>query len=437
MDKKIFLALSFLMIATGGVLIWQTWCPSDIPVQTNIDQSICEKMQDQAEKDDCYWNIAEAKGDLSICDKIQFEYYKLLCYRKIAVAKKDLSICDNTYYEKDICYAEVAEAKQDLSICERISDRSNWKGYCYSKVATAKQDLSICLKIDDLWQKDACYADIAVAKQDSSICDKMSDQEAQFPTKDSCYADVAFAKQDLSICEKIQKQWNKDVCYASFAKSKQDSSICERIYGQTLKDACYRSVAQAKRDLSLCDKIQDLDDKNNCYIQVANVKSESPICTQEAKLCPDGSSVSRTGSNCEFSQCSDTSSDWKTYKNDQYGFELTILDSWKGYLVITDFWTGWTLPNYSVDIHGPGIIIRNPNWTTTQRWQDIPIMVFAKEEWGAIKTGNLAVSAAPVGPSKLGENQKYIFALPPRWSGFTDDLGQDEAWTIAHTLYAL
>jgi len=26
-------------------------------------------------------------------------------------------------------------------------------------------------------------------------------------------------------------------------------------------------------------------------------------CTQEAKVCPDGSAVSRTGPNCEFSPC--------------------------------------------------------------------------------------------------------------------------------------
>lgn len=29
----------------------------------------------------------------------------------------------------------------------------------------------------------------------------------------------------------------------------------------------------------------------------------SVVCTQEAKLCPDGSSVSRTGPNCEFAPC--------------------------------------------------------------------------------------------------------------------------------------
>src|SRR3989344_7127909 len=29
----------------------------------------------------------------------------------------------------------------------------------------------------------------------------------------------------------------------------------------------------------------------------------SPACTQEAKVCPDGSSVGRSGPNCDFAEC--------------------------------------------------------------------------------------------------------------------------------------
>ncbi|MDO8495877.1 MAG: hypothetical protein Q7S43_00270 [bacterium] len=55
-------------------------------------------------------------------------------------------------------------------------------------------------------------------------------------------------------------------------------------------------------------------------------------CTEEAKLCPDGSAVGRTGPNCEFAACpeeADTSTtstsltaDWQTYHNEEYGFEF-------------------------------------------------------------------------------------------------------------------
>ncbi len=62
-------------------------------------------------------------------------------------------------------------------------------------------------------------------------------------------------------------------------------------------------------------------------------------CTQEAKECPDGSYVGRTGPNCEFAACpspavasSSTSkisnssttltANWKTYQNKEYGFSV-------------------------------------------------------------------------------------------------------------------
>ncbi len=55
-------------------------------------------------------------------------------------------------------------------------------------------------------------------------------------------------------------------------------------------------------------------------------------CTQEAKLCPDGSYVSRTGPNCEFAQCPkpktspsptiDVKVNWKTYSNTKYMYSF-------------------------------------------------------------------------------------------------------------------
>ena len=38
--------------------------------------------------------------------------------------------------------------------------------------------------------------------------------------------------------------------------------------------------------------------------QTFTKEQEKPIaCTKEAKICPDGSAVSRTGPNCEFAKC--------------------------------------------------------------------------------------------------------------------------------------
>jgi hypothetical protein len=57
-------------------------------------------------------------------------------------------------------------------------------------------------------------------------------------------------------------------------------------------------------------------------------------CTMEAKLCPDGSSVGRTGPKCEFASCPtttptpDETANWKTYTNTQYSFSFKYPLDW-------------------------------------------------------------------------------------------------------------
>lgn len=76
------------------------------------------------------------------------------------------------------------------------------------------------------------------------------------------------------------------------------------------------------------------------------IKSSTPgktFCTQEAKLCPDGSYVGRTGPNCSLAQCpivsptiilnqeSNTSTDtanWKTYTSDVLGASFQYPSNW-------------------------------------------------------------------------------------------------------------
>ncbi len=167
----------------------------------------------------------------------------------------------------------------------------------------------------------------------------------------------------------------------------------------------------------------------------AGQQPQQVVCTQDAMVCPDGSYVGRTGQNCEFSACPSSTIVGQTYTNNQYGFSLQMPNSWAGYSATTETWQGTRLDN-NTQLQGPQVRLRHPQWTQAQPWQDIPVMIFTKEQWQMVLAEHLAVSAAPIPPSKLGENEQYVFALPARWVGFTDAQGQAEAQSITQTFKA-
>jgi hypothetical protein len=109
------------------------------------------------------------------------------------------------------------------------------------------------------------------------------------------------------------------------------------------------------------------------------------------------------------------------YHNLQYGFCFRA--PWS-YSIVDQTWSG-TLFDTQEKVSGPELIIRNREWSKEDPWQDIPIMIFTLSQWNLVEAGKLAVSAAPIGPSELGRTANYVFALPPRWIGFTEVEGQD------------
>jgi hypothetical protein len=88
-----------------------------------------------------------------------------------------------------------------------------------------------------------------------------------------------------------------------------------------------------------------------------------------------------------------------TYTNNTYGFTFSLPADWKGYTIVTSTWNGAgdeACPAGACpSIRGPEILIRNPQWTKANPWQDIPIMIFTQGEWSEITSTTLIVSAAP------------------------------------------
>jgi hypothetical protein len=105
------------------------------------------------------------------------------------------------------------------------------------------------------------------------------------------------------------------------------------------------------------------------------------------------------------------------YINTKYGFKFNLPISWKGFTIITDQWKGISLENpQKPEETGPIIYIRHPLWTSQNPRQDIPIMIFTLAQWKSLQQEKFAVGAAPMPPSELGGNSKYIFALPARYN---------------------
>jgi len=107
------------------------------------------------------------------------------------------------------------------------------------------------------------------------------------------------------------------------------------------------------------------------------------------------------------------------YRNTQYGFSFSLPKSWKGYSIVIGKWEGSAIggPQSGETVEtGPIISIRHPQWTSQERRQDIPIMVFTLAQWNSLQQGEFHIGPAPVEPSELDRNTRYVFALPARYN---------------------
>ncbi|WP_326909765.1 stalk domain-containing protein [Sedimentibacter sp. MB31-C6] len=104
------------------------------------------------------------------------------------------------------------------------------------------------------------------------------------------------------------------------------------------------------------------------------------------------------------------------YNNKEYGFYFTLPESWQGYSIVEDKWEGVSLIDSKENQSGSIIYIRHPEWAEENPRQDIPVMLFTQEQWKSLNNGDFSVGAAPIMPSKLGENSEYVFTLPARYN---------------------
>ena len=106
------------------------------------------------------------------------------------------------------------------------------------------------------------------------------------------------------------------------------------------------------------------------------------------------------------------------YENKEFGFVFSLPKSWEGYKIVTSSWEGTTTDSQKskMEVSGPLLSIRHPQWTEEKPRQDIPIMIFTLAQWSSLENEDFHIGAAPIGPSKLEQNNKYVFAIPARYN---------------------
>ena len=105
-----------------------------------------------------------------------------------------------------------------------------------------------------------------------------------------------------------------------------------------------------------------------------------------------------------------------TYTNTQYGFTFTLPSSWAGYTIVMSTWQGWSSASGKVVQTGTLLFIRHPLWSSVNKRQDIPILVYSLAQWTALGKEAFNMGAAPIPPSELARNANYVFALPARYN---------------------
>lgn len=114
------------------------------------------------------------------------------------------------------------------------------------------------------------------------------------------------------------------------------------------------------------------------------------------------------------------------YHSFKFDFTFYLPKSWQGYSVLVEHWEAplYAAPDSSSrkilgTERGPIIVLRHPQWRMNDPYQDIPIMVFTRQQWEEEHQGRFFPYAGGI-IGELWHNPKYVFGLYSRYN-FNDE----------------
>lgn len=123
------------------------------------------------------------------------------------------------------------------------------------------------------------------------------------------------------------------------------------------------------------------------------------------------------------------------YHNSRYDLTFYLPPDWRGHSVATEQWNGQTyVPTKDRDetvAHGPVIeLLRSPPTKSAPPYQDIPIMIFTRQQWDDLHHGKYDAAGAGGSIYELWHNDKYVFGIHSRYNWNDSVLGWDAAQKI-------
>lgn len=247
------------------------------------DPSLCEKIKQESERDNCYSEIAIIMNDHSVCEKIK--------ERK----KTDIGKGERSAYDE--CFDKIARATNNSELCSSIIG-DNGRNTCYTVIATTIGDSRICDNLSGEYAEQLrpqCYGLIARNKGDSSACDSIDSIASRNYCKDQAYLSEALNAKNVTPChnvgsgrEILDKNYKipegtrtfggVEYCYEEVMRTTKRATVCGDIINDMKRKSCYIYISQLTNDPSQCNAASVTDGKGECYKKAIPNNSSSASC---------------------------------------------------------------------------------------------------------------------------------------------------------------